>query len=439
MIENQKQFEVAVTYLLHNTNGDSLTFTFFEENNHQKRKRMVIEKKAAEAAQIKEESEAKKAELFNHKQEQEQKRAQQARDQREAARVKALARSKAQAPPLSQRSARRKPDGNNIELGESSNTTVQNPVPDQTRFPFNTTPQPPPASASSFFANDMKTDKNNAGKEQVHIPQNGRKSKVKAKPLDPSPASLTKSTPPRKPRTEVYRDSVALKAIPTPPYPPSSSLSAIDKEPRNSEFGSLLFTQASTPPPLRRKRAIINAVVTTDNTGNKINATMTGAPTRSGKEGLLAPDPNRKRRESEEKPESRDSIMPQKSQEQANIRRVSGFYPQFPSPAIKRRKSVISRVSTRASMSLRPISAIKNVFRRESKDVAPVQEQVGTTENYYAEVSRRTFVRGGENEQDLSNERLKEIGNIKRLEDTEVEELEEPDDFENPDEFLVTR
>jgi hypothetical protein len=441
MIENQKQFEVAVTHLLHNTNGDNLTFTFFEENSHQKRKRMGVEKKAAEAAQIKKESEAKKAELFNQKQKQEQERAQHARNQREATRVKVLARSKAQAPPLPQRSAGSKPDENNIEVGESSNTSVQNPVQDQTHFSFNTTPQPSLASASSFFANGMKTDKENSGKEQVRVPQNGRKSKIRVKPLDPSPASLAepvaKSTPPRKPRPGVYRDSVPLKAIPTPPYLPSSSVSTIDKEPRKPEFDSLLFPRASTPPTLRRKRAIINAVVTTVNAGKKINATMTGTPTHPEKAALFAPDPNRKRREREEKLEGRDSITSRQSQEQANIRRESGFYPQSPSPAIKRRESVASRVNTRASMSLRPISAIKNVFRRESKDVAPVQDQVGTSEDYYAEVSRRTFVRGGENEQDLSIERLKEIGNIERLEDTEVEE--QPDDFENPDEFLVTR
>jgi hypothetical protein len=47
----------------------------------------------------------------------------------------------------------------------------------------------------------MKTDKKNAGKEQVRVPQNGRKSKIRVKPLDPTPTSLTepvsKSTPPR--------------------------------------------------------------------------------------------------------------------------------------------------------------------------------------------------------------------------------------------------
>jgi hypothetical protein len=135
------------------------------------------------------------------------------------------------------------------------------------------------------------------------------------------------------------------------------------------------------------------------------------------------------------------SIIPGASENIGRLRRESSFQPQPPSPAIRRRDTITSKISTRASISLHSVPKFKNIFKRGSKDVKsshpPVQDLDSAPESFYKELSRRTFVRGGGVEQEVSIERLKEIGNAEKNDDSKVEEQELPDEYEDPAEYLV--
>lgn len=149
------------------------------------------------------------------------------------------------------------------------------------------------------------------------------------------------------------------------------------------------------------------------------------------------------RRKNEEAIPRSSSIIPGASENIGRLRRESSFQPQPPSPAIRRRDTITSKISTRASISLHSVPKIKNIFKRGSKDVKsshpPVQDLDITPESFYKELSRRTFVRGRGFEQEVSVERLKEIGNVEKNDDSKVEEQELPDEYENPAEYLVNQ
>lgn len=137
------------------------------------------------------------------------------------------------------------------------------------------------------------------------------------------------------------------------------------------------------------------------------------------------------------------SGIPGASEGIGRLRRESSFQPQAPSPAIKRRDTVTSKISTRASISFHSVPTFKNIFKRGSKDVKSshpsVQNLEITPESFYKELSRRTFVRGGGVEQEVSIERLKEIGNAEKNDDSKVEEQELPDEYSDPAEYLVNQ
>jgi hypothetical protein len=253
------------------------------------------------------------------------------------------------------------------------------------------------------------------------------------------------STPKKSaPAVNYSRSLLPFEGVLNRPYPTSSSPSTIDKPPLKKEYGSVLHPGASTPPPLRRRRKVTSAVFEAVNTGKRLMAVLDGTATDPKNAALFAPDPKkdyRKRSKKDEESMKGIPVTPRASQEIERVRRESGFHAQLPSSAM-RRNTVTSRISSRASISLYSVSGIRNLFKRESEDVklyASIQELDLTPEQFYKEISRRTFARGGEIEHEFSIEQLKEIGDVAKIGDTEVEEPEQPGDFETPDEYLISR
>ncbi|PMD37183.1 hypothetical protein L207DRAFT_599534 [Hyaloscypha variabilis F] len=419
-ITSQQEFEAGVAYLLNNGGRDTLTFTFFQETSEDRKRRMSGGRKWMKRSL--------KGEL--------QKLRHEEVDQQVDPPRKMSYREKMQAAihPNREDSANNQ---SKISFGPSDRkaTPGQSQIPKKVwGGPYRGKTLPDPSRRKAALG-------------PIHVPQAGSSSKPATNPQDPSPGKLTdpvsKALPPRKVRAELYPDSVNTapkQNRPARPYPPASPAS-IDRVPLNPPYGSVLYPGARTPPPLRRKRAIINAVTETIYNGKRLHAVLTGTATKPENAALFSPDPNDRNTDKEEEPRPSTSrtVTPRISQEQRRLRAETGFHPQPPSPAVQRRSTIASKVSAKTSISFPPVANMKNIFKRNSKDATPVDELVDTTEDFYAEVSRKTFTRGGEKEAELSIQRLKDLSHHERMDDSEVEEPEEDDDFENPEEYLVTR
>ena len=334
LISNQKQFEVAVAHLLNTTDGDCLTFTFFPEDIEEKRLRLVAEARQATTRE-REAKAAARAEIVKQKKMQDIENAENARKKQEVARADALARSKAEAPPVPQKDPRRKPDKK--KLG------VSNP------------------------------------------------SYRERKPMEHGIVPGTGGT--------------KLKLLPAPTseqYQPDSNSTAEELYGLggSEQVASTIRVQKQESKPKSHSK-------------------------------------NRK-----DLP-SRTPLIEGANENIGRLRRESGFQPQPPSPAIRKRDSITSKISRRASISLHSVPKFKDIFKRGSKDVKsphpPVQDLDIPPESFYKEISRRTYVRGGGIEQEVSIERLKEIGTGEKNDDSKVEEQELPDEYEDPAEYLINQ
>ncbi|KAE9364726.1 hypothetical protein N431DRAFT_520320 [Stipitochalara longipes BDJ] len=418
-VTNQQEFEAGVAYLLTSTQTDTLTFTFFQETNQEKKRRLSGRKNGTKGSMV--------GELQKLKHE-EHGALGSARKVSYGARMAAAVYPKGE------------------QLAAISLVTSLSKIGDRKLMPGQSQIQKKIWGGPIKGKLLLDPRRRRAAPAQSHVPQTGSTSKAATESLDPSPGSLSepvsKSTRSRKTRAELFPDgqrNAATKVRPTRPYPHVSSPAAIDKIPLNSPYGSALYPGATAPPPLRRKRAIINAVSTAVNNGKKLHTVIRGTSTQPENAVLFTPALEKRSLEKNEEAKTSRSVTPRISQEQHRIRQETGFHPQAPSPAVKRRSTIASIVSAKTSISFPPLPNIKNIFKRGSKDATPVDEQIDAAEDFYAEVSRKTFTRGGEREPELSIQRLKEISDIEKLDDIEVEEPEEAADFDNPDEYLVTR
>lgn len=100
----------------------------------------------------------------------------------------------------------------------------------------------------------------------------------------------------------------------------------------------------------------------------------------------------------------------------------------------------MSIVSTKASISL-PFG-IKNLFTPKDKNPVPAPP-FNDHENLFEEIKRKTFRRGGQVDQEVTIGAAK-VHRQEELNETvegdeEIEEPDDADDFENPDEYLVSR
>ena len=334
LISNQKQFEVAVAHLLNTTDGDCLTFTFFPEDIEEKRLRLVAEARQATTRE-REAKTAARAEKLKQKKMQDIENATNARKLREVARD-ALARSKAEAPPIPQKDPRRKPEKKKIGVGDPSDRSERRSVPHEI------------------------------------VPRTGS---TKSKPL---PESTSEQYQPDSwPTAENFYGIGGSEPV-------ASTIRAQKEESKPKSHSKIKEALPKRTPLIEGANEVIG-----------------------------------------------------------RLRRESGFQPQPPSPAIRKRDSITSKISRRASISLHSVPKFKNIFKRGSKDVKaqhpPVQDLDITTESFYKELSRRTFVRGGGIEQDVSVERLKEIDIAEKNDDSKVEEQELPDEYEDPAEYLINQ
>jgi hypothetical protein len=451
MIATQRHFEVAVAHLLNHTNGDSLTFTFFQEDSQEKIQRLAAEKQKL-VTERRAGGATKQAEQAKLKQWQDKQRAQEAREKREAAAVGTLTKPKAQAPPIPQKDPRRK-IGEKLRTGEPPELSRRRPVPHQIHVsergsglgstklqPLHPSERPelyqPILTSIAGESSDRGGQK--PGAEELRVPDKGSGSRgATIKSRGPSTTSPFRpiSTPILKKPASAANYSRGLlppKSVPNRAYPTSSSPSEIDKSPLKNEYSSVLHPGAPTPSPLGRRRKVVSAAFETVNTGRRLVA-VDGTAT----------DPKESYRKMSNKDEkSLKSIpgIPPASREIERVRRESGFHAQPPSPAM-RRSTVASRMSSRASISLHSISGIRSLFKHESKDVksyASTQELDIAPKHFYKEISRRKFARGGEIEQEISIEQLKDT-DVAKIDNTEVEEPEQPGDFETPEEYLISR
>jgi hypothetical protein len=338
LISSQKQFEVAVAHLLNTTDGDCLTFTFFPEDIEEKRLRLVAEARQATTREREAKAAARAGTLKQKKMQdiENASYATKARKKREVARANALARSKAEAPPVPQKDPRRKLDKKKVGVGDPSDRIERRSVPHEiVPRTGGTKPKPLPASTSEQYQPDSWPTAEDfyglGGSEPVASTIRAQKQESKPKSHSKNQEALPKRTP-----------------------------------------------------------------------------LIEGANENIGR-----------------------------------LRIESGFQPQPPSPAIRKRDSITSKISRRASISLHSVPGLKNIFKRGSKDVKaqhpPVHDLDITPESFYKEFSRRTYVHGGGTEQEVSIERLKEIATVEKNDDNEVEEQELPDEYEDPAECLVNQ
>jgi hypothetical protein len=396
IISSQQQFEVAIKHLLNNAEGDTVSFTFYAESSQQTRQRLEDEKQAEKWAQF--------AKLGKTKPENFRPREGAKAQATKSAKVegtKTAASSTARVPSLPPKNPRRKLDPKKVTIGEPkikppSDPSRKRPVLDHTQ-------KPKEASSST--------------------PQR--------KPLDPFLSSLFKGNPsPRKtsepaaPATAVPKGNSSITKKQGSPesatsndiFSEANSSSTITKWPGRT--GSAIDPSTAPvleAPSLRRKNAINRGVAAIQSAARKTSAVLTGNPSEA-KEG-----------DERTKPKQKVPTI-----YMGRVRRTSDFLPQPQSPAINR-TSTGSRPSTRGSISLP--SGIKNILNLGGNEKA--EERGNNFEDFYEEVSRKTFRRGGESEQELSIEVLK--GSRTVIRDDEAEEQEEADDFESPDEYLVSR
>jgi hypothetical protein len=375
IIRTQANFEMALSYLIEN-HGDILPFEYFEQRSREKKRRVKTEKKLEDAV--------KAANLLNTKNKEGREKALEVRKKEKDTKAEASALRKAQAASATPREPPRKP------LPDASGSTRR-------------TKRPPlPASTQS------RTNKPGL----VDYLQMGTPSRIK----------------------------------PIRSYSPASSPSAIEKTTLAPEHGSAPNPRDTPPLPLHRKRASRNLLAETTKAGRNINGSIVKPSTHSGR---TAPtnriveqpqkekgqtEPHTEEKEVKKEPSFRKIRVP--SLELHQLRRNSGFYPQSPSAAIRRRSSIASRASRKASMSLQSIPGLKKIFNRAPKDLPPPPEE---QDNFYAEILRRTFTRGGDTDREISIDQITKNGKAERPDEHEVEEPELADDFESPEEHLITQ
>ena len=413
-VTNQEEFEAGVRYLLSRTHKDTLIFTFYQETTQDREKRTPGSSKSMKGNMM--------------------------------GQLQWMTGDLPLTPTSPRKLSYRERIGAAIrpKLQASGEGSTPSGPPDRKQLPGQSNIPRKVWGAPYKGKTQPEPSKRKPAPSNIHVPKPPPSKKPTKEPQDPSPEELTdavaKPIPQKKTRAELYPDAEYRKE-PREERPRPTSVSTpatIDRIPLNPPYGSVLYPGARTPPPLRRKKAMIKAVTDTVYNGKRLKAVLTGTATDPKNAALFAPGPSKKVEEEEEEIPGRKSVTPRISQEQHRIRQETGFNPQSPSPAVKRRGTMTSKISARP-MSFTPVTNIKNIFKRGSKDITPVEEVVDTTEDFYAEVSRKTFSRGGEKEAELSIQQLKEISDQERMDDSEIEKPEDTDDFENPEEYLATR
>jgi len=377
VILTQQQFEVAVSHLLNSTTGESLNFTFFQESIEKRKQRLEAARKADKLARL--------MELNRIKQKQDN--------------ADALARREAVA-------------ATKVEAAKGN--VSKPPVP-------NRNPLRRVISKRDAVSGQSVPSRRRAIPAPSQVPRPGRRPIQRKAPL----ADLTKS-PMSSPSGVVENIPIYRKpgeqALPPSPRPPQA------------ETAHFNMDYPKTPPPLRRKRAIIKGIVAVHNVATRVSEALSRRP--SAVKEIIKPNVS---------PKQQPKVIPAseytaKAEREDRARRPSNFQYKAPSPAIKRRSTATSIVSRKASISVP--SGIKNLFTIKDKNLV-LALPFNNNDNLFEEIKRRTFRRGGQADHEVTigaakahrQEELKETVDG----DEEIEEPDDADDFENPDEYLVSR